>query len=602
MPEIIRDLPKQTIAIVPAGAGIGFGGLSVKEQYGPSLRILFFICALVLVIACANVANLLLARSVRRRGQTAVRLAIGATRSRIVAEALTESVVLGVAGGLAGLLIAYGAARLLVALAFRSSQSVPIATTPSPVVLAFAAGLSLVTGIVFGGAPAWFATHTDPIDALRGLNRGGRLGPSGARTALLIVQAMLSVVLIACSTMLARSLANLEHQDFGYRLRGRVLIGLNRLPPTYTPQQLSILYRNVEQRLGELPGMLGAGLAAYNPLTGTLRNAIVVAGHPPDPVNESLALWDRVSADYLQGLGITLVRGRFFTLADDETAAPVATVNEAFVKRFFKNNEDPLDQHFGVEQIENAGTFRIVGVVNDAKFRLSELREPADPMFFVPLAQGVDYKTNSARIARRQLLVASGRFNCRRARMLERLSHFVQGMGLVTDSMPGHVEPILRRTLTEVDPNLTITTVRTMQEQIEFVFDRERAVTILGAIFGVVALALAGIGVYGVTAYTVAQQTNEIGIRVALGANRANVIGLVLWGALQRVGAGIVVGVPGAVGAAKFMAAQLYGVPFWDPFSLAIATGALVGCTFFAAIIPAGAAAATSPMDALRAG
>jgi predicted permease len=582
MPDIIRDLPRQTIAVVPAGAGIGLGGLSAKEQYGPSLQMLLAICGLVLVIACANVANLLLARVVARRAQTAVRLAIGATRRQIVAEALTESMLLAVAGGLAGLPVAVGAARLLVALAFRNSRFVPITTTPSLAVLAFAVALSLVTGIVFGAAPAWFATRTDPIDALRGSGRSTGHHSSRAHTALLIVQATLSVVVVTGSTMLARSLDNLLHQDFGYRVQGRVAVGLNRLPSTYTRQQLSTLYRDIEQRLASLPGVRGAGLALYNPLTSNWSETILVAGHPPNPSNESGASWNRVSADYLQNLGVTIVRGRLFTAADNETTAPVAVVNEAFVKRFFKDNEDPLDQHFGVERPENAGTFRIVGIVRDAKFAWYQgLTRPARPMFFVPLAQRVDYKTDYTR-------------------MVERLSHSIQGIMLVTDFPPGDLEPILRKTLAEADPNLTIVGVRTMQLQIDLSLNQERAVASLAELFGIVALVLAAVGVYGVTAYMVAQQTNEIGIRMALGADRAKVIRLVLRGAFQRVTVGLLVGLPLAVGAARFMAAQLYGVSWWDPFALTVAAGSLAGCAFFAAIIPAARAAAISPMSALR--
>jgi predicted permease len=582
MPDIIRELPKQTIRVLPAGAGIGLGGVSVKEQYGPSLQILLAICGLVLIIACANVANLLLARAVARRAQTAVRLAIGATRRQIVAEALTESVLLAVAGGFAGLPVALGGARMLVALAFRNSPFVPIATTPSLVVLAFAAGLSLVTGIVFGAAPAWFRTRTDPIDALRGSGRSTGHHSFGSRTALLIVQATLSVVVVAGSTMLARSLANLEQQDFGYKVQGRVLVGLNRLPGTYTVERLSSLYRDIEQRLAGLPGVRGAGLALYNPLTNSWTETILVGGHPPNASDESGASWDRVSADYLQNLGVTIARGRLFTAADNETTAPVAVVNEAFVKRFFRSDEDPLDQHFGVERPENAGTFRIVGIVRDAKFaRWGELNRPARPMFFVPLAQRVDYKTDYTR-------------------MVERLSHFIQGIMLVTDSPPGDLEPLLRRTLAEADPNLTITIVTTMQQQIDLLLNKERAVARLAELFGIVALVLAAVGVYGVTACMVAQQTNEIGVRMALGADRAKVIRLVLRQAFQRVAVGLVVGLPLAVGAARFIAAQLYGVSFWDPFALMIAAGSLVGCAFFAAIIPAGRAAAVSPMSALR--
>lgn len=577
MPDIIRDLPEQTIPVVPVDGGIGL----MKDQYTPSLQILLAICGVVLLSACANVANLLLARAVARRAQTAVRLAIGATRRQIIAEALTESVLLAAAGGLAGLLVAMGAARLLVALAFRSSHFVPIATTPSLAVLALAAGLALATGIVFGAAPAWFATRTDPIDALRGSRRSASDHSSPARNALLILQATLAVVLVACSTMLARSLANLETQDFGYRVQGRLLIGFNRLPSTYTPQQLSILYRDIEQRLASLPGVRGAGLALYNPLTSNWGETVLVDGHPQNASTESGASWNRVSADYLQNLGVTVVRGRAFTAADNETTAPVAIVNETFVKRFFREDEDPLDQRFGVERPENAGTFRIVGVVRDAKFARTGLNRPARPMFYVPLAQYVEYPSDQRR-------------------MVELLSHYIQGAMLVTDSAPGDLEPLLRKTLAEADPDLTITSVRTMLQQVDLSFNQERAVATLAQLFGIVALVLAAVGVYGVTAYMVAQQANEIGVRMALGAGRAKVIQLVLGRAFQRVAAGLVVGLPLAVGAARFMAAQLYDVSFWDPVALAVATGSLSGCAFLAAIIPGVRAAATSPMGALR--
>ena len=525
----------------------------------------------------------MLARSVARRAQTSLRLALGSSRRQIVVSALTEGLLLSVAGGVAGLLVAMGAAQLLISMAFRNSQFVPITTTPSLAVLVFAVGLSLVTGIVFGAGPAWFATRTDPIDALRGSGRSTAGHSSRLRTALVMVQATLSVVLVAASTMLVRSLDNLQHQDMGYPTQGRVLVGLNRLPATYTPERLSALYRDIEQRLACVPGVRGYGLALYNPLTSNWGRRILVAGHPPAASNESAASFNRVSADYLQKLGVAIVQGRGFALTDNETTAPVAVVNEAFVKRFFKGGEDPLDRHFGIDVPENASTYRIVGVVRDSKFIWSGLREPVRPMFFAPLAQRVDYKDQYDEI-----------------RLFEMLSHFIGGIMLVTDSPPGVLEPRLRRTLAEADPNLTITSVRTMQQQIDLLCDRDRAVASLSGLFGFVALLLAAVGVYGVTAYMVARQTNEFGIRMALGANPAKVIQLVLSQAFHRVAAGLVVGLLLAVGVAKLMASQLYGVSFWDPFALSVAAGSLVGCTFFAAVIPAGRAATISPMSALR--
>ncbi|MCU1381759.1 MAG: efflux pump, inner rane subunit [Acidobacteria bacterium] len=578
MPDIIAGLPKQTIAIVPAGAGVGI----MKEEYGRSLQILMGVCGLVLLIACANVANLLLARAVARRTQTAVRLAVGASRTQIVAQALVESVLLSVAGGIAGLLVAMGAARLLLALAFSNVTFLPISTTPSLLVIGFAFALALITGVIFGAAPAWLATRTDPVEALRGAGRGTSDHSSSARTALLIVQATLSVVLVAGATMLARSLSKLEQQDFGFQVQKRVVISLNRAPATYTQPKLAALYRQLEERLNRLPGVEGSGLALYNPLTDNWGELVLVAGHPaPKAGQQAGASWDRVSATYLQHLGVALAKGRHFSEADNETTAPVAVVNEAFVKRFFRSDEDPLGQHFGMDLPQYAGTFRIVGVVRDAKFAGFNLSRPARPMFYVPLAQNVDYKDDLMP-------------------RIELQSHFVRGILLVTAATPGVLEPLVTKALAEVDPNLTITSVRTMQQQVELQFDQQRSVASLAGLFGVVALVLAAIGLYGVTAYGVAQRTNEIGIRMALGADRGNVVTLVLRGAFMRVGVGLLLGLPLAVGAGRLLAAQLYGVAFWDPFALAVAAGSLGACALFAALLPASRAASISPMRALR--
>ena len=578
MPDVIKMLPKQTVTVIPAGAGVAV----MKEEYGRSLQILLSVCGLVLLIACANVANLLLARGVARRGQTAIRLAVGATPREIIGQALTESVMLAVGGGIVGLLVAMAAARLLLALAFHSAHFLPISATPSLMVLAFAFGLALLTGIIFGAAPAWIATRTDPAEALRGTGRGTKDRSSFTRKALLVAQATMSVVLVAGATMLARSLNKLEQQDFGFRVAGRVEVDMNSPPASYTQPQLAALYRQLEEKLKQLPGVQGAGLAMYNPLTDNWGELIMVAGHPAAQLNgESGASWDRVSADYLQNLGVPVLRGRAFTAADNETSAPVAIVNESFVKRFFKSNEDPLAQHFGMDVPELAGTFSIVGVVGDAKFAGFALNRPARPMFYVPLAQNVAY-TNEL------------------MQQLEVRSHFIGGILLVTNLSPGALEAQLTRIFAELDPNLTINSIRTMQQQVELSFDQERATAGLASLFGIVALVLAAIGLYGVTAYTVAQKTNEIGIRMALGADRPKVIQLILGGAFKRVVFGLILGLPLAIGAGKLISAQLYGVSSWDPVALGLATGALAICSFFAAIIPANRAASISPMNALR--
>src|SRR5947207_40229 len=388
MPDVIRLLPKQVVGVVPAGAGVAV----MKEEYGRSLQILLSVCGLVLLIACSNVANLLLARGVSGRG----------TRDR----------------------------------------------------------------------------------------------SSFARKTLLVVQASLSVVLVAGATMLARSLNKLEHQDFGYQVQGRVEVDMNNPPATYTQPQLASLYRQLEEQLNRLPGVQGSGLALYNPLTDNWGELIMVAGHAPAKLNEEAgASWDRVSANYLQNLGMPILRGRAFTAADNETTAPVAIVNEAFVKRFFKSDENPLDQHFGLDVPEYAGTFRIVGVVRDAKFAGWGLSRPARPMFYVPLAQNVAYPDELMK-------------------KIELRSHFIGGIMLVTSLSPGALEALLTRMLAELDPNLTINSIRTLQQQIDLSFDQERAVASLAGLFGVVALVLAAVGLYGVTAYTVAARTDAIGSRM----------------------------------------------------------------------------------------
>jgi predicted permease len=578
MDDVIRNLPKQVINVVPAGAGVAV----MKEEYSQSLQTLFAVCGLVLLIACANVANLLLARGVARRGQTALRLALGATRQQIIAQALTESVLLAVAGGVAGLLVAVAASRMLLALAFQSSYFLPISAAPSLPVLAFACALALVTGIVFGATPAWFGTRTDPIEALRSSSRSATGRSSFARKALLIVQFSISVALVAGATMLARSLGNLEGQNFGYPIKGRVMVSLHNPEAGRTPAKLAAIYRELEDRLNQIPGVRGSGLAPYNPLTDNWGEIIMVAGHPPSQLSgDADASWDRVSANYLQNLGVPLLRGRYFTTADNETAAPVAIVNQAFVKRFFKNGEDALGQHFGPDMPENAGTYQIVGIVGDAHFASFGFRRPALPMFYVPLAQYVNYSTELMQ-------------------KLEFRSHFVSGIMLITNEPPGKLEPLLTRMLANLDPNLTITSIHTLQQEVELSFDQERAVASLAGLFGAVALLLAAVGLYGVTAYTVAQRTNEIGIRMALGAGRAKVVRLILCGAFARVSIGLLLGLPLAVGAGQLISSELYGVSSWDPLALAAAAVALAFCSFLAAIIPAMRAASVSPMTALR--
>ena len=575
MPQITQMLPKQSINLVPAGSGVA----AMKEDYASSLEILLSVCSLVLLIACANLANLLLARGMARRTQTSIRLAIGASRARIIAQSLTESILIALAGGVAGLIVSDGAERLILALAFGSATLLPINTAPSIPVLAFAFALALLTGILFGSAPAWLATRTDPVEALRGAGRSTSDRSSFPRKALLVFQATLSVVLVSGAGMLTRSLNNLENQNLGFETRNRITVALNSPPAIYSPERLDALYRELDEKLNHLPGVERASLALYNPFTDNWGELIFVAGHPAPAMSEnSVASWDRITPEYFQAVGQPVLRGRGFAEADSRKTALVAVVNQAFARRFFPN-EDPIDKRFGLDLPAYADTFRIVGVVQDAKY--IQPQKPARPMFFVPLAQYVPYKDELMK-------------------KIELHSHFISSAMLVTRSDPSSLEPILRKTFADLDPNLTIVTVRTMQQQVELSFNQQRAVASLGGLFGIAALMLAAIGLYGVTAYTVAQRTGEIGVRMALGADQPNIVRLVLKGAFKMVALGLVLGVPLAIGAGRLMSAQLYGISHWDPFSLSIAVGALAFCAFVAAIIPAGRAAAIEPMQALR--
>jgi predicted permease len=328
MPLIMKSLPTQNIRIVPAGAGVG----AMKADYGDSIRILLAVCGLVLLIACANIANLLLARGAARRSQTSVRLALGASRRRLIRQSFTESVVLSLLGGLAGVVVAYLGVKLIVALAFHSAHYVPIDAAPSLPVLAFAFGLSLFTGVLFGTAPAWFTSHGNPAEALRGVNRSTRDSATLPQKILVVVQATLSIVLLAGAGLLTRSLRNLEHQSFGFETDHRISIVMNGPPATYTEPQLDALYRVLQQRLARIPGVERAGLALYTPFIDNWGELIVPEGHGvPQLDSNSNSSWDRVSPGYLETMGQRILRGRSITEDDTGSAGNVAVVNETFV-------------------------------------------------------------------------------------------------------------------------------------------------------------------------------------------------------------------------------------------------------------------------------
>ncbi len=302
---------------------------AMKADYGDSLRILLTVCCLVLLIACANIANLLLARGAARRSQTSVRLALGASRKRLIRQSLTESVVLSVLGGLAGVVVAYLGVKLMIALAFHNAHYVPIDASPSLPVLAFAFGLSLLTGVLFGTAPAWFTSHGNPVEALRGANRSTRDRATLPQKILVVVQATLSIVLLAGAGLLTRSLRNLEHQSFGFETDHRISIVMNGPPASYTEPQLDALYRELQDRLAAIPGVERAALALYTPYIDNWGELIVPEGHGvPQLDDNSGSSWDRVSSGYLETMGQPIVRGRSITEQDTASTRSVAVVSE----------------------------------------------------------------------------------------------------------------------------------------------------------------------------------------------------------------------------------------------------------------------------------
>ena len=331
--------------ITPGGAGIQ--NLQLETHKG--LYLLMTLSGLVLLVACANVANLLLARGATRKAETSIRMALGAARGRLIRQMLMESVLLGCLGGLAGLVVAYEGTRTILALAFPNAPQSPIDATPSLAVLGFAFLLSLVTGIVFGSAPAWIASHSDPAEALRGVNRSTRDRTSLPQKSLIVFQAALSLILLVGAGLLTKSLRNLEHQDFGLQTSNRYVLHLDPAGAGYTPEKLPALYQSLEQKFGSLPGVQSVGLALYSTLEGNnWGEGVRVEGRPapgPDEHNESS--WDRVSPKFFETVGQPVIRGRGFTDADTATSQMVAVVNQAFVKKFFPK-EDPIGRHFGV--------------------------------------------------------------------------------------------------------------------------------------------------------------------------------------------------------------------------------------------------------------
>jgi predicted permease len=569
-------IPKQHVVITPGGAGIQ----NLQQETGKGLYLLMTISGLVLLVACANVANLLLARGTTRKAETSIRMALGAARSRLIRQMLTESVLLGCLGGLAGLAVAYAGTRTILSLAFPDSPQIPIEASPSLPVLGFAFLLSLVTGIIFGIVPAWITSHSDPAEALRGVNRSTRDRGALPQKSLIVFQAALSLVLLVTAGLLTKTLRNLERQNFGIQTTNRYVLHLDPAGAGYMPEKLPALYQTMEQQFGTLPGVQSVGLALYSTLEGNnWGESIRVEGRPePGPNEHSGSSWDRVNPKFFETVGQPVIRGRGFTDADTATSQMVAVVNQTFVKKFFPK-EDPIGRHFGIFDQKYAGAFEIVGIVADAKY--TNPRAEVRPMYFRPLTQQLKV-TGSNEVQ------AEGR------------SLYINSVTLRFDRPPQNVDAMVRHTLADIDPNLTVIDLHSLDYQVSDNFNQERLIARLTMLFGLLALVLAAVGLYGITSYAVARRTSEIGLRMALGADRSNVVRLVLRGAFVQVGLGLALGIPIALIGGRFMADQLFGVRAYDPLSIATAVIVLSAAAALAGFIPARRAASIEPMEALR--
>ena len=570
-------IPKMHVVLTAGGGGIQ----NLQQQTGKGLKMLLILSAVVLLIACANIANLLLARSTARRADIALRMALGAGRARLTRQILTESLLLGCIGGLAGLAVAYAGTHSILAVAFPEARNNPIDASPSLEVLGFAFLVSLLTGVLFGTAPAWLSSHAQPAEALRGANRSTRDRSSLPQRALVVLQAAMSLVLLAGAILMTRTLVNLEHQNFGIATAGRYVLHLDPAGAGYTIDRLPGLYRQMEDRFSALPGVSAVGLALYSPLEGdNWGECVIQQGHAaPRPGDNCGSTWDRVSTHFLDSIAVPMLRGRGFTEQDTASSPQVVIVNEAFVKRFFPK-QDPIGQHFGIDDVKYSGSWEIVGVF--ANFKLNNPREEVHPIYLRPLSQRFPgYKEEE---------MNSG----------ETQSMFMNSMVIRFNTPQPNADALIRQTLTGIDRNLTVEDLRTLDAQVAGNFDQERLVAQLSSLFGILSLILASVGLYGVMSYFVARRTSEIGIRMALGATRASVVSMIMRGVLWQVALGLCLGIPATLYAGYLMKSLLYGVGSYDAWALVGAPLMLVLCAALAGFIPARRAASIDPIQALR--
>jgi macrolide transport system ATP-binding/permease protein len=571
-PRAQRVLPLAHVVLTPGGGGIQ----NMQDGYKDRLNLLQWIAALVLLVACANIANLLLVRGMSRHAEFSIRSALGAQRSRLVRQLLQESVVLSCMGGLLGLAVSYLGAHALLALAFPNQENMPVTALPSPLVIGFAFVLSLITGVLFGLAPALIAARTQPAGALRANSRTTAHGASFLQRGLVVMQAALSLVLLVAAGLFAQSLTKAETVDMKLDTTNRYIAHIDPQGAGYKTTEVELLYQTIVDRFHAIPGVLKAGVSTYTPMEANDWNSgVKVQG---DLRLNKTASWVKATPEYFDAVGTHLVMGRGFTPQDAMNAPPVAVVNQEFARQFF-GNRNPIGHRFGFDDPLHPGTdgaHEIVGVVEDTTYTNVYWKNHA--MYFLPLTQPAGIPTPGNPDGS----VYAGAIVIETAR-----------------SLPGF-EKLVGDTLASINPNLTILKFQTFRQQIDDRFTQERLISRLTSLFGLLALLLAAIGLYGVTAYTVVRRTPEIGVRMALGAARSRVIGMVMRGAMLQTVAGLAIGIPVAIFCVRYVKSQLYEITSVNAAVMAVAIGVLTLAAAIAGIIPARRAASIDPVRALR--
>jgi predicted permease len=546
----------------------GSGGISgLRVLYSKPLHMLMAIVGMVLLIACANVGSLLLSRAASRKAEISLRMALGATRGRIIRQLLTESMLLALIGGVCGVLLAQWGVTVLVNLVAREA---PLNTQADVGILTFTAGVSILAGLLFGLVPAIQASRTDLSSAMKEKTRTARgFWRVSLSAALVVMQVGLSMVLLTGAGLFARSLLKLQSEDVGFDRTNMLLVGIDPRLAGYKPAELPGLYQQIVERVGTLPNVQSVTLATYSPFSGSQRSSsIVIPGFTPeqgqDPVVEDVLAGPK----YAQTLGVPIVRGRDIEIRDTVSGPRVGLVNETFVERYFKG-QNPIGRTFTFDdETDNGAQLEIVGVIGDVKSQ--DTREPVIPAVYRPILQIADQSAYTVNIQVR------------------------------ANGDPSAVAGPVRQMLNQINDKLPVYGVTTMHEQIRDRMNQDRLIAQLVSFFGALALILACIGLYGVMAHGVARRTNEIGIRMALGAKGGNIAWMVLRETLLLVVAGLALGVPAALLSARLIATQLFGLSPTDPLTLVAAAVVLTVVALLAGYIPARRASRVDPLTALR--